>query len=61
MLRRLYADQPASFAFTAANAKWAQAQIAKYPEGRQASAIISLQMPIKSSAPQIMQVVVPQT
>ena len=42
MLRRLYHDQPASFAFTPANAAWAQLQIAKYPEGRQASAVIPL-------------------
>ncbi len=42
MLRRLHPDQPASFAFTAANAAWAQLQIAKYPAGRQASAIIPL-------------------
>jgi len=42
MLRRLYHDQPASFAFTPANQAWAEAQIAKYPEGRQASAIIPL-------------------
>ena len=42
MLRRLYHDQPASFAFTDANAAWAQGQIAKYPEGRQASAVIPL-------------------
>tara|TARA_R110002049_G_scaffold23545_2_gene83274 strand:+ start:88316 stop:89542 length:1227 start_codon:yes stop_codon:yes gene_type:complete len=42
MLRRLHADQPASFAFTPANQKWAEAQITKYPEGRQASAIIPL-------------------
>ena len=42
MLRRLHPTQPASFAFTPANAKWAQAQIAKYAEGRQASAIIPL-------------------
>ncbi len=42
MLRRLYHDQPASFAFTPANAEWAQLQIAKYPEGRQASAVIPL-------------------
>ena len=39
MLRRLHPDQPASFAFTPANQAWAQAQITKYPEGRQASAI----------------------
>ncbi len=42
MLRRLYADQPASFSFTPANLAWAQGQISKYPEGRQASAIIPL-------------------
>ncbi|TVQ53100.1 MAG: NADH-quinone oxidoreductase subunit E, partial [Rhodobacteraceae bacterium] len=42
MLRRLHPDQPAAFAFTPANAAWAEAQIAKYPEGRQASAIIPL-------------------
>ncbi len=34
--------QPESFAFTAANVKWAKGQIAKYPEGRQASAVIPL-------------------
>lgn len=42
MLRRLYKDQPESFAFTPANQAWADAQITKYPEGRQASAIIPL-------------------
>jgi NADH-quinone oxidoreductase subunit E len=42
MLRRLHPEQPASFAFTPANQAWAQAQITKYPEGRQASAIIPL-------------------
>ncbi len=42
MLRRLYHDQPESFAFTPANVEWAQGQISKYPEGRQASAIIPL-------------------
>jgi NADH-quinone oxidoreductase subunit E len=42
MLRRLHAQQPASFAFTPANAAWADAQVAKYPEGRQASAVIAL-------------------
>lgn len=34
--------QPATFAFTAENAAWAQTIIAKYPPGRQASAVISL-------------------
>jgi NADH-quinone oxidoreductase subunit E len=34
--------QPASFAFNAENAQWAEQTIAKYPQGRQASAVISL-------------------
>jgi NADH-quinone oxidoreductase subunit E len=42
MLRRLHLDQPDSFAFTPANLAWAEAQMTKYPEGRQASAIIPL-------------------
>ncbi|GIT92910.1 NADH-quinone oxidoreductase subunit E [Jannaschia pagri] len=42
MLRRLHKDQPESFAFTPANQAWAEAQITKYPEGRQASAVIPL-------------------
>jgi len=42
MLRRLHHDQPASFDFTPANRAWAEAQIRKYPEGRQASGIIPL-------------------
>lgn len=42
MLRRLHPEQPESFAFTSDNQVWAQAQITKYPEGRQASAIIPL-------------------
>lgn len=42
MLRRLHSEQPASFEFTPANLDWAKAQIAKYPEGRQASAVIPL-------------------
>jgi NADH-quinone oxidoreductase subunit E len=41
-VRRLSANQPASFAFTPENIEWAKGQIAKYPEGRQASAIIPL-------------------
>ena len=43
-VRRLAPDavQPASFAFDAANENWADQQIAKYPEGRQASAVIPL-------------------
>ncbi|WP_294623278.1 NADH-quinone oxidoreductase subunit E [uncultured Roseovarius sp.] len=42
MLRRLHHEQPESFAFTQANQAWAEAQISKYPEGREASAIIPL-------------------
>ncbi|MDW3222286.1 MAG: NADH-quinone oxidoreductase subunit NuoE [Paracoccaceae bacterium] len=42
MLRRLHPDQPDSFAFTSDNQAWADGQITKYPEGRQASAIIPL-------------------
>ncbi|MEM9198211.1 MAG: NADH-quinone oxidoreductase subunit E [Pseudomonadota bacterium] len=42
MLRRLILEQPEAFAFTDANRAWAEAQIQKYPEGRQASAIIPL-------------------
>ncbi|MCV0398079.1 MAG: NADH-quinone oxidoreductase subunit NuoE [Rhizobiaceae bacterium] len=36
--------QPASFAFTRANAAWARQTIKKYPAGRQASAVIPLLM-----------------
>ncbi|MBP07477.1 MAG: NADH-quinone oxidoreductase subunit NuoE [Marinovum sp.] len=42
MLRRLHPDQPDSFAFTDANQAWAEAQMTKFPESRQASAIIPL-------------------
>ncbi len=42
MLRRLYHDQPRTFKFTRANQTWAEAQMTKYPEGRQASAIIPI-------------------
>ena len=42
MLRRLHKDQPASFAFTAKNLEWAKGQMSKFPEGRQASAVIPL-------------------
>ncbi|MEM9060761.1 MAG: NADH-quinone oxidoreductase subunit E [Pseudomonadota bacterium] len=41
-VRRLHPEQPESFAFTPANAEWAKQQISKYPEGRQASAVIPL-------------------
>ena len=42
MLRRLYHDQPETFAFTPDNQMWAEAQMKKFPEGRQASAIIPI-------------------
>ena len=42
MLRRLHSEQPDSFAYTPANQAWAEAQITQYPEGRQASAVITL-------------------
>jgi NADH-quinone oxidoreductase subunit E len=35
-------QQPASFAFTPQNLAWAKQQIAKYPEGRQQSAVIPI-------------------
>ena len=35
-------QQPKEFAFTAENAAWAKKQIARYPDGRQQSAIIPL-------------------
>src|SRR5215468_6296087 len=41
-LRRLAEHQPDSFAFTAENAAWCQAQMKKYPPGRQASAVIPI-------------------
>lgn len=43
-VRRLAAKelQPATFAFSPDNADWAGREIAKYPEGRQASAVIPL-------------------
>jgi NADH-quinone oxidoreductase subunit E len=41
-VRRLAENQPASFAFSKKNLDWAKGQIAKYPEGRQASAVIPL-------------------
>ena len=41
-VRRLAEKQPDSFEFTPENKAWCDAQIAKYPEGRQASAVIPL-------------------
>lgn len=40
--RRLAETQPENFAFTAENRAWAEREISKFPEGRQASAVISL-------------------
>jgi len=39
-VRRLDAVQPESFEFTEENLAWAKEQVAKYPEGRQWSAVI---------------------
>ena len=39
-VRRLYDEQPESFAFTPENLAWAKETIKKYPEGKQASAVI---------------------
>lgn len=39
-VRRLHPEQPSSFAFSPENLDWAKATMAKYPPGRQASAVI---------------------
>ena len=44
MLRRLSPIQPESFEFLPANLEWARAQMTKYPEGRQQSAIIPVEV-----------------
>jgi NADH-quinone oxidoreductase subunit E len=41
-VRRVHPDQPAEFAFSAENLAWARETIAKYPPGKQASAVIPL-------------------
>jgi len=41
-VRRLDPNQPASFSFTPENLAWAKETIAKYPPGKQASAVIPL-------------------
>jgi NADH-quinone oxidoreductase subunit E len=41
-VRRLATVQPEDFAFNPENLAWAKHQIAKYPEGRQASAVLPL-------------------
>jgi len=40
--RRLAKKQPPSFAFTLENLEWAKARMAKYPPGRQQSAVIPI-------------------
>ena len=41
-VRRLATEQPEGFAFTPENLDWAKMQLTKYPEGRQASAVLLL-------------------
>ncbi len=41
-VRRLHPTQPPSFTFTPENLAWAKATIAKYPPGKQASAVIPI-------------------
>src|ERR671916_1863141 len=41
-VRRLAEQQPEDFAFTAENRAWAERTIRKFPQGRQASAVIPL-------------------
>lgn len=47
-VRRLHSEQPESFAFTEENAAYLQKVIARYPEGRQASAVIPALMVAQS-------------
>ena len=41
-VRRLADEQPTSFEFTPENKAWAEQELAKYPPGRQASAVLAL-------------------
>jgi NADH-quinone oxidoreductase subunit E len=41
-VRRLAANQPESFAFTPENLEWAKSQFKKYPDGKQASAVLAI-------------------
>jgi NADH-quinone oxidoreductase subunit E len=41
-VRRLADEQPTSFEFTPENRAWAEQELAKYPRGRQASAVLAL-------------------
>ena len=49
-VRRLDSIQPDSFAFTAENRRWADRELKKYPEGKQASAVIALLWRAQSQA-----------
>lgn len=41
-VRRLNPEQPVSFAFAPENVAWAKSEIAKYPRGKEASAVLAL-------------------
>ena len=41
-VRRLHSEQPPSFAFSPENLAWAKVQLAKFPEGKQASGVIPI-------------------
>jgi NADH-quinone oxidoreductase subunit E len=41
-VRRLNPEQPVSFAFTPENLAWAKQEIGKYPQGKEASAVLAL-------------------
>jgi len=41
-VRRLHPDQPSTFSFSPKNDAWAKETIGKYPEGKQASAVIPI-------------------
>jgi NADH-quinone oxidoreductase subunit E len=41
-VRRFAEEKPASFEFTPENKAWAESELAKYPPGRQASAVLAL-------------------
>ena len=41
-VRRLNPEQPVSFAFTPENLAWAKREMAKYPPGKEASAVLAL-------------------
>ena len=47
-VRRLAAEQPEGFAFTPENLQWAKDQIDKYPQGRKASALLTISWRVSS-------------